>query len=71
MNTIPTEPETPEQQLEAARKAWRERRYAESQLARLRKYARLTSAMKHDQQQHSMVLQQADATLARVLGGGQ
>ncbi|HEY4530896.1 MAG TPA: hypothetical protein VIG97_11340 [Luteimonas sp.] len=61
--------QTPEQQLGAARQAWRNKISAESQLARLRRYARLTPGMKHDQMQHSRVLSEAEATLRRVLGG--
>ena len=59
-----------EQQLAEARKAWANRRDAEFQLSRLRRYGgRLTPGMKDDQQRHCRSLSEADATLARVLGG--
>lgn len=62
---------TPEQQLAEARKAWAERRNAEVQLSRLRRYGRLSPGMKDDMQRHSMAAVRADATLQRVLGGAQ
>lgn len=56
--------------LEAARKAWRQKVEAEHQLARLRGYARLTPGMKDDQRRWSRQLHEATTTLARILGGG-
>ena len=61
-------PKTAEQQLAEARRAWRERHWAEHELTRLRRYARLTPGMKADQQQHAATLRRAEETLARTLG---
>lgn len=53
-----------------ARKAWRDKATAESQLARLRGYrGRPTPGMKDDMNRWSRLLSEADATLRRVLGG--
>lgn len=60
-----------EQQLAEARKAWSDRARADAELARLRRYARLTAGMKDDQRRHSETLYKADQTLRRVLGGAQ
>ena len=60
----------PQLLLDEARAAWRAKRTAESQLARLRGYARLTPGMKDDQRRHLSTLLKAEETLARVLGGG-
>ena len=57
--------------LESARKAWATKATAESQLARLRGYARLTPGMKDDQRRWSGLLSESEATLRRVLGPGQ
>lgn len=59
----------PQLLLDEARAAWRVKRNAESQLARLRGYARLTPGMKDDQRRHLSALMQAEETLARILGG--
>lgn len=59
-----------ERDLADARKAWREKATAESQLARLRGYrGRPTPGMKDDMNRWSRLLSEADATLRRVLGG--
>lgn len=58
-----------DQKLDEARKAWRDKLAAEAQLARLRRYGRLTPGMKDDQSHHTAVLLNAESTLARVLGG--
>lgn len=56
--------------LEQARKAWRDKATAESQLARLRGYrGRPTPGMKDDMNRWSRLLSEADANLRRVLGG--
>lgn len=60
---------TAEQDLAAARKAWKDKATAESQLARLRSYSRLSAGMKADQQEWAGALTVAVATLNRVLGG--
>ncbi len=57
-----------ERDLADVRKAWQDKRIAESQLARLRGYARLTAGMKDDQRRWAGVLSTAEATLTRVLG---
>lgn len=57
-------------ELGEARKAWRDKATAESQLARLRGYrGRPTPGMKDDMNSWSRLLSEADATLRRVLGG--
>ncbi len=59
-----------ERDLADARKAWRDKATAESQLARLRGYrGRPTPGMKDDMNRWSRLLSEADATLRRVLGG--
>ena len=56
--------------LDDARKAWRDKATAESQLARLRGYrGRPTPGMKDDMNRWSRLLSESDATLRRVLGG--
>lgn len=57
-----------EDDLAEARRAWRAKREAESQLSRLARYARLTPGMKDDRNRHSARLHEAEATLARILG---
>lgn len=57
-----------EQQLADARQAWTAKHAAESELARLRRYSRLTPGMKHDQRRWFGQLTAAEATLQRVLG---
>lgn len=53
-----------------ARKAWRDKATAESQIARLRGYrGRPTPGMKDDLNRWSRLLSESDATLRRVLGG--
>lgn len=62
---------TAEDLLAAARKAWRDKATAESQLARLRSYrGRPTPGMKDDSNRWARLLSESDATLRRVLGGG-
>ena len=56
--------------LAAARKAWKDKARAESQLTRLRGYKRMTPGMKDDYKHWSEVARQADYTLLRILGGG-
>lgn len=59
-----------EQLLADARKAWRDKATAESQLARLRGYrGRPTPGMRDDIDRWSRLLTESDATLRRVLGG--
>lgn len=59
-----------EQLLADARKAWRDKATAESQLARLRGYrGRQTPGMRDDMDRWSRLLTESDATLRRVLGG--
>lgn len=55
--------------LDEVRQALRDKATAESQLARLRGYARLTPGMKDDQRRWCASLSAAEATLRRVLGG--
>lgn len=56
--------------LETARRAWRQKLIAESQVCRLRGYGgRLSPGMKDDLRRHEASLREAEATLARVLGG--
>lgn len=62
---------TAERQLAEARKAWLDKHNAEMQLARLRRYARMTAGMKDDQRRYSEVLHNSINTLDRVLGGAQ
>lgn len=54
--------------LAEARRAWRAKREAESQLARLARYARLTPGMKDDRNRWSKQAHEAEQTLARILG---
>ncbi|HEY5805040.1 MAG TPA: hypothetical protein VIT90_15240 [Lysobacter sp.] len=54
--------------LTQARKAWAAKLSAEGDLARLRRYKAMTEGMKRDQARHLERLNQANATLARVLG---
>lgn len=59
-----------EQLLADARKAWRDKAAAESQLARLRGYrGRPTPGMRDDMDRWARLLTESDATLRRVLGG--
>lgn len=59
-----------ERDLADARKAWRNKATAESQLARLRAYrGRPTPGMKDDMNRWSRLLTESDDTLRRVLGG--
>lgn len=55
--------------LAEARRAWRAKREAESQLARLARYARMTPGMRDDRARWSARLGEAERTLARILGG--
>lgn len=52
-----------------AREAWRLKKSAESQLSRLRKYRRQTTAMKRDGTRYAETIETANRTLDRVLGG--
>lgn len=53
-----------------ARKAWRDKATADSQLARLRGYrGRPTPGMRDDMDRWAKLATEADATLRRVLGG--
>jgi len=60
--------ETPEQQLEMLRRAWRSRLSAEATLERLRRFSRHTSGMKHDFNRAAAALREADSVLVRLLG---
>ena len=54
--------------LDEARKAWADLRIAESNLSRLRGYARLNASMRQDQDDYLRQQRQAKDTLKRVLG---
>lgn len=54
--------------LAQAREAWRMKREAESQIARLNRYTRKNRAMRDDLCQHSSRLTDANTILQRVLG---
>lgn len=58
-----------EQQLAEARAAWRDRIVAEAAVARLRTYSGMNRAMKADLSRWNSLIRQADATLAKILGG--
>lgn len=54
--------------LQQCRTAWRQLHDAQSQIDRLRRYARLSPAMKDDLRQWETARRDADATLRRILG---
>ena len=54
--------------LAEARRAWRAKREAESQLARLARYTRLTPGMKDDRNRWSKQAYEAEQILTRILG---
>lgn len=60
---------TAEQDLDLARTAWRAKNRAEAELARLRDYRVLSTAMKEDRARWREQVAQAEKTLARILGG--
>lgn len=55
-------------QLDEVRIAWKDRRTAESQLARLAKYKNLTPGMKDDHKRWLKLLMSANSTIDRILG---
>lgn len=57
-----------QEQLEQCRKAWANVRTAETQLARLAVYTRLTPGMKDDRQRYRAMLSEAEGVLTRILG---
>ncbi|HZX80150.1 MAG TPA: hypothetical protein VFE72_04245 [Lysobacter sp.] len=63
------EPQTAEQQLAAAREAWRTRNWCEREISRLKRYQRMTPAMKTDYYSHAAALREAESVLTRVLSG--
>lgn len=62
-------PPTPQALLDEARSAWRMKRRAEAELARLRRYTHMSKAMKRDHSSHYAQMTEADAILSRILGG--
>lgn len=54
--------------LAKARKAWADKNSAQSQMNRLARYKRMTSAMGDDYSKASKMLMEAEATLQRILG---
>ena len=54
--------------LAEARRAWRAKLAAESQLGRLDRYARMSPSMRRDHSRHWSARAEADRTLNRILG---
>lgn len=61
-------PPPPATLLADARKAWRAKAYAERHIARLGRYSGRSRAMKRDELAYHGQLNEANATLARILG---
>lgn len=65
----PPPPPTAAALLAEARRAWQLKLWAESELARLRRYSHLSKPMRRDQSRHYSSLREAESTLSRILAG--